>query len=182
MADVRDYEAVAVAVHGQATGNQVLVRGGMLGRGITIAAGLDQAGTLHQRLQPFGELAPLLARILVRPKGAVNRPVNTTTLQRFREVLPCTVRVTQRTHPLWGRTLEARRFMRVKGQLLLAVLLPDGSGGVIPAAATDLLAEELRAEPGAATVLTAEGVRRLRVLVEAKSRGSEGRGTRRRAG
>ena len=111
----------------------------------------------------------------------VNLPVNRTTLQRLREVLPCEVRVTQRTHPLCGRTLEARGFRRSGGQLLLAVLLPDGSGGMIPAAATDLLAEELRVEPGLATVLTAEGVRRLRVLLEAKSRGPESRGTRRRA-
>lgn len=89
--------------------------------------------------------------------------------------------MTQRTHPLWGRTLEARGFRCVKGLLLLVVLLPDGSGGVIPAAATDLLGEELGVEPGVATVLTAEGVRRLRVFLETKSRGSEGRGTRRRA-
>ena len=107
--------------------------------------------------------------------------MNRTTLQRVREVLPCDVRVTQRAHPLCGRTLEARGFRRSEGQLLLAVLLPDGSGGMIPAAATDLFAEELRAEPGLATVLTAEGVRRLRVLLEAKSRGPESRGTRRRA-
>lgn len=46
----------------------------------------------------------------------------------------------------------------------------------------DLLGEELGAEPGVATVLAVEGVRCLRVLLEATSRGSEGRGTRRRAG
>ena len=129
-----------------------------------------------------GELAALLARRLVLAEATVDLPVNRTTLQRVRELLPCTVRVTQRAHPLWGRTLEARGFRRVKGQLLLAVLLPDGSGGMLSAAATDLLGEELGAEPGVATVLTVEGVRRLRVLLEAKSRGSEGRGTRRRAG
>ena len=89
--------------------------------------------------------------------------------------------MTQRAHPLCGRALDARGFRRVNGELMLVVLLPDGSGGMIPAAATDLLAEELPAERGRATVLTAEGVRRLRVLLEAKSRGSESRGTRRRA-
>jgi hypothetical protein len=97
-------------------------------------------------------------------------------------MLPCEIRVTQRTHPLCGRSLEARGFRRVDGQLMLAVLLPDGSGCMIPAAATDLLAEELAAERGRATVLTADGVRRLRVLLAAMSRGSESRGTRRRAG
>jgi hypothetical protein len=146
------------------------------------AGGAQRVGQLHGELADLdGELTALLVRLLVLAKRAVDLPVNTTTLQRVREVLPCEVRVTQRTHPLCGRALEARGFRRVEGQLMLAVLLPDGSGGMIPAAATDLLAEELAADPGGATVLTADGVRRLRVLLEAKSRGPEGRGTRRRA-
>jgi hypothetical protein len=89
----------------------------------------------------------------------------------------------------------ARSFRRVKGELMLAVVLPDGSSGTVPARATDVFGEEsvesqLRAagdvsqtaggEPSVA-VLTAEGVRRLRALLAVRSRGSESRGTRRRA-
>ena len=64
---------------------------------------------------------------------------------------------------------------------MLAVVLPDGSAGTIPAAATDVFGEQ-SLEPGLRTVLSAAGVRRLRALLEAKSRGSRrSRGTRRRA-
>lgn len=84
-------------------------------------------------------------------------------------------------HPLYGRVLEARSFRRLRGVLMLAVVLPDGSAGTIPAAATDVLGEQPPPEPGPGTVLTAEGARRLRALLEAKSRGSANRGTRRRA-
>jgi hypothetical protein len=68
---------------------------------------------------------------------------------------------------------------------MLAVVLPDGSAGTVPVVATDVLGEQPEAVQGpGAVVLTAEGVRRLRVLLEAKarSRGSgRSRGTRRRA-
>ena len=64
---------------------------------------------------------------------------------------------------------------------MLAVVLPDGSAGTIPAAATDVFGEQREAETGPGAVLSAEGVRRLRAMLEAKSRGSESRGTRRRA-
>ena len=93
----------------------------------------------------------------------------------------------------------ARSFRRLKSELMLAVVLPDGSTGTVPSGATDVFGEEsvesqLRAvgdvsrdvsqtaggEPSVA-VLTAEGVRRLRALLAVRSRGSESRGTRRRA-
>ena len=68
---------------------------------------------------------------------------------------------------------------------MLAVVLPDGSAGTIAAAATSVLGEEPRSGPesgpGPGTVLTVDGVRRLRALLAAKSRGPEDRGTRRRA-
>ena len=64
---------------------------------------------------------------------------------------------------------------------MLAVVLPDGSAGTIPGAATDVLGEQRPAETGPGTVLTADGVRRLRTVLKAKSRGSKSRGTRRRA-
>ena len=101
-------------------------------------------------------------------------------LQHLREVLPCEVRVTDPVHPLCGRVLEARGFRRLGGALMLAVVLPDGSGGTLPAAVTDVFGE-LEREPEPTTVLSTDGLRRLRALLEAKSRGSESRGTRRRA-
>ena len=63
----------------------------------------------------------------------------------------------------------------------MAVVLPDGSAGTVPAVVTDVFGEQPRPESGPGTVLTAEGVRRLRRLLVAKSRGSKSRGTRRRA-
>ena len=108
--------------------------------------------------------------------------VTPATLQRLREVLPCEVRVIARWHPLCGRVLLARSFRRLKGELMLAVVLPDGSAGTVQAAATDVLGERLQAEHGPEMVLTADGVRRLRALLVARSRGSRrSRGTRRRA-
>jgi len=84
-------------------------------------------------------------------------------------------------HPLCGRVVLARSFRRLKGELMLAVVLPDGSAGTVPAVATDVLRERPQAEPGLGAVLTADGVRRLRALLVARSRGSGSRGTRRRA-
>jgi hypothetical protein len=86
-----------------------------------------------------------------------------------------------RSHPLHGRRLEARGFRRLKGELMLAVVLPDGSAGTVAAAATDVFGKQREAEMGLGTVLSGEGLRRLRAMLEAKSRGSKSRGTRRRA-
>ena len=83
-------------------------------------------------------------------------------------------------HPLCGQVLGARSFRRLQGELMLAVVLPDGSVGTLPAAATDVFGEEQRCEQ-APVVLSVDGVRRLRALLAAKSRGSQSRGTRRRA-
>ena len=58
---IGDYEAVAVAMHGQTAGDQVLLCGGVFRQSVAVAPGLDQAGALHQSLQSFGELLPLLA-------------------------------------------------------------------------------------------------------------------------
>jgi hypothetical protein len=92
------------------------------------------------------------------------------------------VRVTASWHPLCGRVLLARSFRRLKGELMLAVVLPDGSPGTVPAVVTDVLGEQPQAAVGPGAVLTVEGARRLRSLLEARSRGSgRSRGTRRRA-
>jgi hypothetical protein len=88
--------------------------------------------------------------------------------------------VTLGVHPLCGQRLRARSFRRLQGELMLAVVLPDGSAGTLAAAATDVFGEEERCEL-AATVLSVDGVRRLRALLAAKPRGSGSRGTRRRA-
>ena len=89
-------------------------------------------------------------------------------LQHLRSVLPAEVRVTAATHPLFGRLLWASGFKRLAGVLHLVVVLPDGSPGTIRADATGVFGDELEApsEP-AATVLSVEGIRQLRVLVDA---------------
>jgi hypothetical protein len=80
------------------------------------------------------------------------------------------VRVTAEVHPLFGRLLWASGFKRLGGVLHLVVTLPDGSPGTIRADATGVFGDDagLRAhgEPGG-TVLTVEGIRQLRVLVDA---------------
>jgi hypothetical protein len=85
-------------------------------------------------------------------------------------LLPCPVRVTAVTHPLYGRTLEAVSFIHRSGILHLVVRLPDSSPATIPASATDVLGEAPAAGP--AVVLDAAGLRRLRVLVMALRPGS----------
>ena len=55
--------------------------------------------------------------------------------------------------------------MRLQGVVHLVVALPDGSSGTIGADATDVFGVEAEA-PGA-TILSADGLRRLRALLEA---------------
>jgi hypothetical protein len=84
--------------------------------------------------------------------------------------LPCLVRVTAPAHPLCGELLAASAFRRFAGVVHLVVELPDGSPGTIRADATDVLTA---AEPGpVATVLDADGLRALRVLLVAMGSGS----------
>jgi len=77
--------------------------------------------------------------------------------------LPCEVRVTSVTHPLFGRLLTASGFRRRDGVLSLLVTFADGSPGTIRADATDVLGGMPRRE--AATVVSVEGLRALRALV-----------------
>lgn len=70
------------------------------------------------------------------------------------------------THPLYGQLLEAASFKRLSGVLHLVVWLPDGTPGTIPAAATNVFGEQPVSRMPA-TVLSVEGIRRLRTLVEA---------------
>jgi hypothetical protein len=59
---------------------------------------------------------------------------------------------------------QATGFKRWKGDMLLLVILPDGSPGTIPASATNILGGDIAA--GLTMVLSVEGVRELRVLVD----------------
>jgi hypothetical protein len=88
------------------------------------------------------------------------------------------VRVIAAAHPLFGRLLEASAFKRVSGRLFLVVGLPDGTPGTIAAQATSVFGATHVVEAGS-SVLSVEGIRRLRVLVEAMaSRHPEMTGTR----
>jgi hypothetical protein len=87
-------------------------------------------------------------------------------LQQLRNLLPTDVNVVAPTHPLCGARLAAIGFKRKRNELLLVVVLPDGTPGMIVASATDVLGE--RAAPDwAPTPLSVEGLRRLRTLIEA---------------
>jgi hypothetical protein len=54
-----DHEAVSIAMHSQPPGDKVLMRRRVLGQSKAVAASLDQASALYERLQPFRELPPL---------------------------------------------------------------------------------------------------------------------------
>jgi hypothetical protein len=93
-------------------------------------------------------------------------------------VLPCKVRVTASTHPLFGELVAVSGFKRWNGVLLLVVDLLDGSPGTIRADATDVFAME-PVEPSV-MVLDGEGIQALRALVamlqRPRSRGAGGKG------
>jgi hypothetical protein len=74
--------------------------------------------------------------------------------------------VSSSLHPLFGRLLSASGFKRWNGQLLLVVVLPDGSAGTIVAECTDVFGTVVD-EPSSTSVLTVDGVRRLRFLLDA---------------
>jgi hypothetical protein len=75
-------------------------------------------------------------------------------------------------HPLSGRLMAARSFKRLHGELLLVIVLPDGSPGTVRADATDVLGAG--SPDGAGTVLDVAGLRRLRTLVSALAAGTGG--------
>jgi hypothetical protein len=86
-------------------------------------------------------------------------------LQHLRQSLPCEVRVTATTHPLFGRLLQASGFKRRNGLLLLVVDLPDGTPGTIRADATNAFVDAVA--DVSLTVLSVEGMRQLRRLTAA---------------
>ena len=79
--------------------------------------------------------------------------------------LPEKVHVTWADHKLDGTELPVHGWHRVQGQIQLLVTLPDGSRGCLPASATALFGAHEADRP--AVMLTADGVRQLRHLVEA---------------
>ena len=68
-------------------------------------------------------------------------------------------------HPLFGYFLPAKRFTRRDGILFLIVTLPDGSPATIAVDATDALGRS-DTHTELPTVLSIDGIRRLKVLVE----------------
>src|SRR5581483_9765885 len=55
-----DDEAIAVAVHREASGDEVLVDSGVFGKRVTVTPGFDQACALDQSLKPFRKLLAFL--------------------------------------------------------------------------------------------------------------------------
>ncbi len=94
------------------------------------------------------------------------------TLLHIRGLLPCPVRLIARGHPLRGQEVIARGVYPRPDGLWLLVTLPDGGDGGVPLYETDLVPELSGDPPGAgggpagSTVLSIEGVRTLRRLVE----------------
>jgi hypothetical protein len=75
------------------------------------------------------------------------------------------VNVVSATHPLHGERLSALSFCRRNDELLLVVVLPDGTPGMIASDATDVFGGGAR--PADAMALSVEGVRHFRSLVDA---------------
>jgi hypothetical protein len=75
------------------------------------------------------------------------------------------VRVIDHLHPLFGQVLLAKAFVHRGGILFLIVTLPDGSPATISADATDALGHS-DAPKESPTVLSIEGIRKLKALVE----------------
>ena len=83
--------------------------------------------------------------------------------------------VTAAHHPLCGERLAVEGRRRVGGALCLIVRLPDGTPGTIEVQATS--AGSVSSEAAAGMLLSIEGVRRLRRLLEPSVSGDVGSGT-----
>jgi hypothetical protein len=79
--------------------------------------------------------------------------------------LPERVRIVWQDHQLYGTELPVHGWHRIHGEIHLLLTLPDGSRGYFPAAGTALFDGQQPDRP--AVILTADGVRQLRQLVEA---------------
>jgi hypothetical protein len=83
--------------------------------------------------------------------------------------------VTSAHHPLCGERLVVEGRRRVGGVPCLIVRLSDGTAGTVEVSVTSLGAVDAGRAVG--TLLSAEGVRRLRRLLEPGSAGGMGSGT-----
>jgi Family of unknown function (DUF5372) len=92
----------------------------------------------------------------------------------LRPSLPGEVTVTHAFHPLCGQRLAVEGRRRVGGTPCWIVRLPDGTPGTIAVQATS--AGKPASEPSGA-LLSAEGIRRLRRLLEPQAAAGEGSGT-----
>jgi hypothetical protein len=81
---------------------------------------------------------------------------------QLRAMLPCDVTVIDEGHPLLRERLRALSFRRRQGVLRLVVVLPDGTPGMVAADATDVFGDAGTVVAGVATILSVDGVRRLR--------------------
>jgi hypothetical protein len=78
--------------------------------------------------------------------------------------LPEKVRITWVDHRLYGTELPVHGWHHIQGEIHLLLTLPDGSRGYFPAAGTALFDAQERDRP--ALILTGDGVRQLRLLVD----------------
>jgi hypothetical protein len=92
-------------------------------------------------------------------------------LQQTLGRLPADVTVINPRHPLVGQTLKAERSHCWNGVVWLVVVLPDGFPGRLPVADTDLLGESPSLSSSIGTVLSVDGIRRLRVIAGDDERG-----------
>ena len=83
-------------------------------------------------------------------------------LQQLRAMLPLDVTVIDEGHPLLGERLRALSFRRRQGVLRLVVVLPDGTPGMVAADATDVFGDAGTSASRLPTILSVDGVRRLR--------------------
>jgi hypothetical protein len=95
-------------------------------------------------------------------------------------LLPCPVRLIARGHPLRGQEVMASGVYARPDGLWLVVTLPDGGDAGVPLYETDLVPEAVRDaegllgdDPRGGTVLSIEGVRQLRLLMEGLTGGGE---------
>jgi hypothetical protein len=93
----------------------------------------------------------------------------------LRTSLPGEVIVTAAAHPLCGERLAVEGGRRVGGVRCLIVRLPDGTPGTIEVQATS--AGSAAGEQAAGALLSVEGARQLRRLLEPRVSGGEGSGT-----
>jgi len=70
--------------------------------------------------------------------------------------------VIDESHPLFRERLRALSFRRRQGVLRLVVVLPDGTPGMVAVDATDVFGDAATCVSPLATILSVDGVRRLR--------------------